>query len=619
MKDPYRYFRVEARELAADLAKSVLDLEAEGADRAAIEARLLRLSHTLKGAARVVGHAKIAELSHALEDAIAAPERAEVPLLLARVDAIAACVAELEAPRERGPSDEKEQPWSPRVDTTALDFTLEALSDATAAASAVRRAVVELRAGRVRGARDLDGALASLDAHLARAAARAHDLGLVPASSVFAQIERAARDTARELGKRIHFETRGGDHHLDGRVLALLRDALVLVVQNAVDHGIEDAAERARAGKPEIGTIWLEITRSGHIATLVCRDDGRGIDAAAVERAARQRGLRVEQAATRLIFEPGLSTRSDVSPISGRGVGLDAVRDIVVRLSGDVHVDSVPGLGAAFIITVPVSLSSMPVLGVVGGARASIPLEAVRSTMRLPEGAIQALGEREAVEHDGSAVPMLRLDAWLASPAPAAAPRVAVIIEAGGIAALGVERLLGVMHAVVLPIPTISGPLPLLGASIDPDGAPVPVLAPSAVVDAAKAARRPPASPEPARRRVLVIDDSMTSRMLEQSILASAGFETDVAASAEEALEKARATPYDLFVVDVEMEGMDGFQFVQRTKSDPGLSRVPSIIVSSRASDSDKRRGAECGARAWVVKGELAEESFLELARGLSR
>jgi two-component system chemotaxis sensor kinase CheA len=145
------------------------------------------------------------------------------------------------------------------------------------------------------------------------------------------------------------------------------------------------------------------------------------------------------------------------------------------------------------------------------------------------------------------------------------------------------------------------------------------VLDPGALVAAASAARRrsAPVAPQPAH--VLVIDDSLTTRMLEQSILESAGYRVDVAASAEEALVKARAEPYDLFVVDVEMPGMDGFQFVESTRADPDLGAVPSIIVSSRGAEADRRRGAAAGARGWIAKGEFVQERFLDLVRGLVR
>jgi two-component system, chemotaxis family, sensor kinase CheA len=618
VKDRYRYFRTEAGELAMEMAKGVLDLDGEGADREAVIARLLRAAHTLKGAARIVGEAEIAALAHAFEDAVTAPGGApDVGALLTQVDAISDRVAALgSGPREPVTT---RPVAAPRLDPTHVELALEAIQDARRAAQGARREILALCP---ESARPLDAALDSLDADLGRAEARAHDLCLVPASTIFSQLERAARSAARSLDKRISFEARGADLRLDATVISLVRDALLHVVQNAVDHGIESHAERVAAGKPPVGTIALHVTRRGHRASFTCRDDGRGIDVTAVERAAGSRppGSRRSggpRRASELVFEPGLSTRSEVTPLSGRGVGLDAVREIVARLHGEVAVESAPGRGATFTITVPVSLSSMPVLVVAAhGAHAAIPIEAVRDCFSISGGSLVDVDDRELALHGGHAVPLLRLGPWLDPDAPpsGARARVGVEIEARvGRAALGVDHLVCAKQVVALPISPLAGPLPLLGAALDPGAPPTLVLDPEGVVVAARRA------PRPARRRVLVIDDSLTSRTLEQSILASAGFEVEVAASAEEGLEKARASPYDLFVVDVEMEGVDGFSFVAMTKADPSLSGTPSIIVSSRGSAADKQRGAECGARAWVVKSELAEDGFLDLCKSLSR
>ena len=650
MKDPYRYFRVEARELVDGLSRDVLALEGDPGGREEITARLLRLAHTLKGAARVVGQAEIADEAHALEGAIAAGAGADE--LLARVDTITARLSSVapapesqDASREggaaRGPAPASTPISGPapedatHVDLDAVDLLLESLQDARGEVGALGRAAARLdelgRRGEARSAiqgalrslsHEIGGAVAALDGDLTRLGARAHEVRLVPASTLFGPLARAARDAARVLGKRVVFEARGGDNHLDGRVLSLVRSALLHVVKNAVDHGIEGETERSERGKPPAGRIELEVSRRGHRISFACRDDGRGIDVEALQRCAAGRTVKADGDATQLVFAPGLSTRAEVTPISGRGIGLDAVRDIAARLKGEVSVQSEPGQGAVFVVTVPVSLSSMPVLVVGAGELcAAIPLDAVRRVQRLEIGAVARLGEREAVLHAGRPVPLLRLEAWVSAGAEAPAePRSAVIVEAErSLAAVGVDRVLGASHVVLQPIAAITGALPALGALLDSDGVPVPVLDPAALVAAASAARSRPGRAAAPPKSVLVIDDSLTTRMLEQSILSSAGYHVDAVSSAEEGLELARVTSYDLFVVDVEMPGMDGFAFVAQTKAEPALSAVPSIIVSSRASDADKRRGAVAGARAYMVKSEFAEEGFLELVRGLVR
>jgi two-component system chemotaxis sensor kinase CheA len=624
VKDPYRYFRIEAREIADALSLGVLELEGEPHDRAPIVERLLRHAHTLKGAARVVGLSEIASLAHALEDALAAAGDGPADALLAHVDAISAKLDALSpAPGPAGadPPPREEEPWAAGLDLDAVDRLLDTLQDARRRLGALRRAAA--RAREIDGgiAAEIGGAAASLSADLDRIGEHAHALRLVPASAMFAQLERAARDAARELDKRVAFEAKGGEHHLDGRVLARVRDALLQVVKNAVDHGIEDEGERASAGKPLAGRILLEVTRAGHRVTFTCRDDGRGIDVEAVRRSAAARAAAPEGDAALLVFEAGVSTRSSVTALSGRGVGLDVAREIATQLHGEVAVASEPGRGAAFSITVPVSLSSLPVLGVrAGDLVAAIPLDAVRRTMRVAPGDVSVVGDREVTVALGSALPFLRLADWAgAAPEDAAAPRIAVVVAAPrGLAAIGVDRLLGAEHAILQPVPAIAGQTPALGASLDEAGVPRPVLDPAALVAAAAALRRVKVAERAPERRVLVIDDSLTTRMLEQSILESAGYHVDTASSGEEGLTMAHAAPYDVFIVDVEMPGMDGFSFVARTQEDPALRDVPAIVVSSRGARADQRRGAEAGARAYVVKEEFVEESFLELVRELA-
>ena len=635
MRDPYRYFRVESRELCDEITRGLLDLEREPGALAEVSARLLRAAHTLKGAARVVGLRGIADRCHALEDAIVSTlDAGSVPTLLARVDDIAAQVAALDRPAAKGA---REGPGAPRsaLDPELLDRALEALSGARLEAGALRRGLARIDAlraavasghagdldrGLSRVAHELEGGLDALDRHLVRLDARAHDLRLVPAAVVFTDLDRAARDAARALDKQIRFEARGGEIRLDAGVLGLLREALLHLVQNAVDHGIERPAERVARGLPAAGKITVEITRRGHEVRVVCRDDGRGIDAEAVRRAAAARGNASGDAAASLVFEPGLSTRAEVGPTAGRGVGLDAVRAIAARLRGSVSVERDPSGGAAFRIRVPASLSSLPVLLVEGSEqRASLPLASVRRVARVGDGDLTVVCGRPAMRVDGREIPRLDLDAWLGAGARAR-PRAAAIVEAeDGVAALGVTRVIGPAHAIVELLPRAAGTVAVLGASLDHDGVAQIVLDPTALVSAARAPRPPAEERAPTRRSVLVVDDSLTSRTLEQSILSSAGYDVDTASSGEEALRKAREKPHDLFLVDVEMEGMSGFEFVARTRREQALSRVPVIIVSSRSSAEDRRRGLRAGARAYLTKAQITESSFLDLVHGLSR
>jgi two-component system chemotaxis sensor kinase CheA len=309
--------------------------------------------------------------------------------------------------------------------------------------------------------------------------------------------------------------------------------------------------------------------------------------------------------------------------VSGRGVGLDVVREVAARLKGEVSVRSEPGRGARFEIAVPVSLSSVTALVVeAAGIAVALPLDAVGSARRLAAGDVARSADGDAIVDDGSSVPLVplaRVLDWPESHASAGAASAVIVRASDRRAAFTIDRLAGIVDLVLRPLPLQVGPSPLcIGASLDADGSPLLVLDPEGLVEAAGTRRdRPPKPPERERARVLVIDDSITTRMLEQSILESAGYEVELATSGEEGLRKAREGRFGLFIVDVEMPGMDGFGFLAEKRADAALRDVPAIMVTSRGDEADRRRGLEAGARAYIVKGEFDQGRLLETIHGL--
>lgn len=290
-----------------------------------------------------------------------------------------------------------------------------------------------------------------------------------------------------------------------------------------------------------------------------------------------------------------MTTRAAPTELAGRGVGLQIVREVAKQLEGKVTVESEPGRGTTVVLDGPVSLAAAPALLVEAGRfTASLPLDAVRATLRLTERDVARSPDGDAIAWEGRAVRFAALDAVVGGlarerPLPAAddAARLVVVIEAGGrTAAVGLDRLLGISTEIVRALPALADAVPAIaGASLDDEGDPRLALDPAALVDAVHATAGADL-PEPAARRlpVLVVDDSLTSRMLEQTILESAGYDVVAAASAEEALERARQQRFSLFVVDVEMPGMNGFELVARTRADGALRDIPAILVTSRAS-----------------------------------
>lgn len=682
-KDQYKYFRMEARELVEALNQAVLELEREG-NRKEPVARLLHLAHTLKGASRVVKQPEIADIAHGIEDVFAPFREGGYPIpqgriteVLGLLDSMAAKVSALdtslpESPRETTRAGGDEAFETIRVEIEEMDRLLDGVTEASIQLRSLRSELEALdRARQLAGnllesvslqrksegdenkrnghkpklrdtAEDLRGyfervgrnILAGIDqveAEFAQIRDAAHRLRLLPAAAVFPSLERDARDAAQLLHKEVAFESFGGTTRLDAHVLAALRDALMHIVRNAVAHGIELSQDRLLAKKPALGHVELRVEQRGARLAFLCSDDGRGIDVEAVRRVAIRRGfiaadtlsLGLEDA-IRIILKGGVTTTGSIDEVSGRGIGLDVVRETAARLKGAVAVRSEPGKGTTFEICVPVSLSSLAALEMdADGILASLPIAAVRRIVRLAEEDIARSAEADSILYEDRAIPFLNLAAVLRRKTPPHRKRrfwSAIVLEgASGLAAIGADRLLGAAQIVARPLPSLAVAEAIVtGASLNTEGDPQLVLDPNALVTAAQLGRAIVAE-TPAFRRptILVIDDSLTTRMLEQSILESAGYEVDLATSAEEALEKARAKEYGLFLVDVEMPGMDGFEFVSRPQADPRLNAVPSILVTSRNALDDRRRGEEVGARAYIVKGEFDQGYLLRVTREL--
>ena len=709
-KDPYQYFRVEARELLDGLTQGILQLE-KGPSAPLSEgvARLLRLAHTLKGAARVVMQPKIAERAHTLEGILTTHRESKLPLsktqgseLLLLLDEINLHLADISL-LAQGSNEStqivaiasnparlsaKEPLETLRVEIQEMDSLLNTLTEAGVQLGALRNGIGDADRLRdltsllldllaVRPGENTDGAnsisgiagmararslveelRSSLD-HFKRSLAVylervdgafvemrdvTHRLRLIPAQTVFASLALSVRDAAQTLGKHVTFEASGGEVRLDANVLASLRDALMHVVRNAVTHGVESEVERIALSKPPTGQVRLEVLRRGSRVAFVCTDDGRGIDVEAVKKAAVARGIVTAVAAKELSADQviallgsvgavGLTTSIEVTELSGRGIGLDMVRATLSQLKGEMRIRSDLGRGVSVEVQVPVSIAAMQGLVVEArGARLAIPLEAVQQTLRVHDAEVARSAEGDSILHAGKVIPFLPLEVMLSrsgSGGPDFSNRVkpgiysAVVVEAGGrCIALGVDRLLGATNIVMRGLPSVVEADPMIaGASLDAEGTPQLVLDPAGLV--AKAELRSgetfnaAAEAHTQRPPILIIDDSLTTRMLEQSILEAAGYQVELAVSAEDGLIKANDHRYSLFIVDVEMPGMDGFGFVAQTRADLALRDIPAILVTSRDAVEDRLRGQQVGASAYIIKGEFDQTQLLQTIRKL--
>ena len=466
---------------------------------------------------------------------------------------------------------------------------------------------------------------------------------MLPLSTLGSLFPKAVRDLSRDTGKETDFILQGEEVRIDKRVLEEMKDPLLHLLRNAVDHGIEKPEQRSKSGKPERATLLLAVSAvEGNQVELRVSDDGMGIDVVAVKAAALQRGLLTPEAAQqmadsdahRLIFEPELSTSRRVTEISGRGLGLAIVREKAEALGGRVTIHSQPGQGTDIRITLPLTLTTFRGVLIESDHRTFvIPTERIERVIRFRPADVETVEGRETLPHSGRALALVRLADILSlpqiqQPASTGGAQTAVILGAGEQrVAFAVDAVLDEREVLVK---TLRKPLVsvrhISGATILGSGSVVPILS---VPDLLKSARRgsAPARPTPvarppqlaaAARQLLVVEDSITSRMLLKGILESAGYRVKTAVDGMEAFAMLRSEPFDLVVSDVEMPRMNGFDLVSRIRADRALADLPVILVTALESREDRERGIDAGASAYLVKGSLDQSNLLEAVRRLA-
>ena len=532
-----------------------------------------------------------------------------------------------------------------RVSVDTLDALVRSASSVRTQVRAMRRELSDAQLGHstrgesaTNGSTDASSTARAVRANAARADAaletlwqELHEIRLLPARVLAERLQAAAEQAARQLDKRIRFSTEGAECRVDARAINSLYPGLLHVVRNAVDHGIEAAAERAAAGKPEDGTIVLSFSPIAGGIRVACTDDGAGVDVAAVSRAGLDGGVLSDDEASaldmggavELIRGAGFTTHREVTAVSGRGVGMDVLSQAAAHLGADLRIESRAGAGTTVALSVPRSIASMAAIAVrVNGNTLWIPFASVRQVVS-HEGAFVESPLGPSLLWAGETVPLLPLG--VVSPSLVyrrIASEACLILVLGTREApvgLLVDAIGSVEDIVVQPLPALTRTHgAILGAVFDPEGDPQLVLNPS-VLPRKRGAFSDSAEGQKQRvTTVLVIDDSITTQMVEKSILEKAGYRVDLASSGEEALQMARLRPYDLFLCDVEMPGIDGFEFVETSRRDESLRDIPAVLVTTRDSDEDRRRGMSSGASGYLIKTELDEHKLLTLVRRLT-
>ena len=461
----------------------------------------------------------------------------------------------------------------------------------------------------------------------------AHGLHLVPLGQLFDGIERQVRDLARRLGKKVKLEVSGRETHLDRRLIEAIRDPLMHLIRNCMDHGLESEHERKAAGKSPIGKLSLSASQRGQRILLEVTDDGSGIDWAKVKERAEALGWLTDPTGdgggecgpdklANFIFRPGFSTCDVVTEVSGRGYGLDIVEASVEALHGRVDVSSLLGRGTTFRLTLPLTQATLHSLIVRCASRTyGIAIGEVERALRINPAMCERVGNSLALRDGSQLLPLMSLAQLLGAPADRPDSEWAIVISPGHTpVGLLVDQIMGEQELVVKSLgPLFASLAQYEGGAVMEDGQVVLLLNPLELLRGGRE-RLPRAPlhigrPQPTRvkRKILVIDDSITSRTLEKSILENAGYDVVTCSNGEDGVRLARTADCQLVVSDVEMPRMDGFQLARHIKSDPATKHLRVVLVTSRASTEDRAKGLEVGADAYVVKGEFDETQFLEM------
>lgn len=456
-----------------------------------------------------------------------------------------------------------------------------------------------------------------------------------PFGDVVHGLPRLVRDLSRALGKEVALEISGEATQVDRDILGKLEAPLGHLLRNALDHGIESPDERRAAGKPPEGTLLVEAHHSaGHLQILIS-DDGRGVDLKRLRTRVVERNLINADAAQALtepellefLFLPGFSLKDDITDISGRGVGLDAVQDMVKQVRGTVRVTSVPGRGTSFHLQLPVTLSVLrAVLAEIGGEPYAFPLAFVSRIVRLPKHKIDMLEGRQHFDLDGRRIGLVSAHQVLGTVAPPSTGDelpVIVVGEANQSYGVIVDRLLDQRELVVQPLDSHLGKIKDIsaGALMD-DGSPVLIVDAEDMIrsvsrlvsmgDLARVETGAAAGGEKKRKRVLVVDDSLTVRELERKLLGNHGYEVEVAVDGMDGWNAVRTGNFNLVVTDIDMPRMDGIELVTRINKDPNLKSVPVMIVSYKDRDEDRNRGLEAGAAYYLTKGSFHDDTLVQ-------
>lgn len=457
-------------------------------------------------------------------------------------------------------------------------------------------------------------------------------LRLAPVSTLLSPLTRSVRDIAHKVNKQISVNIVGGDTEIDRVVMESLNDPILHLLRNAIDHGIELPDVRERCGKDRSGTINIIVIRKGSRIVLEIQDDGGGVDVEKVKRAAIKRGMYsaaqlqrfTDQEIKDLIFVPGFSSCDHVTDLSGRGVGLDVVKDTLQRFNGDVSLTSVEGTGTSFQLEVPIMLSTeRGLLLQVKDEVYAVPSQFIERVMDIPTAETQEMAGSLSYVYLDRAVPLRSLSSVLGNSVSDTLKHqsipVVIVERAGKRVGLIVDEILGEREIIVKPLQfPIRHLKNISGGALMGSGDTIMVLSVDGVIenalDCAHSVSLEQYRMEEDKHvsKILVVDDSITTRTLEQTILESAGYDVQVSVNGMQAWERLQTESFDLVVTDVEMPVMNGFELTKKIKQNDHFKHIPVVMVSSLSEDLDINQGFDAGANAYIAKGQFQTDTLIQ-------
>ena len=464
------------------------------------------------------------------------------------------------------------------------------------------------------------------------------NIKLVPIAVIFEKLPRVVREVSARFGKKINFTMSGADTELDKTIIDMIDESMIQMIRNAIDHGIEPPETREQAGKPALGNIAIHAGYERGMCRIQITDDGAGVNVPQLLKNAQDRGListseaerirkhPTSEAIANLMFTPGLSASRIITDLSGRGVGMDIVHENIIRkLNGSVKVDTTPGQGTTITIWLPLNTAMMNVtIFRIGDRQLAVPTPAIVEILRTKNTEMIEVVDRTALRRREQIIPIVRLNSILKIDEEASRqtqnPLVLIIRTGSGQVALITDEIIMQDNFVINSLPDHMKDTPWVSGCVITGSFTIVNLLNSRHLLEFSQQNNQKKSKEPEHKKIikiLVVDDSISTRDIEKSILESYGYQVELASDGQEAYELTQDHQYDLVITDIEMPRMDGITLTKTLRKEKAYRHTPIILVSSRDSREDKAKGAQAGADAYIVKSAFDQNNLIQTIKTL--